>query len=81
MRRLAASYAFHLSRNHPFMEGNKRTAVGAALVFLRLNGDPPIIGHVPLEELILRVSGGDLTKSEFCDLFIGLFPRDLFSEE
>jgi len=34
----AAAYAFHLCQNHPFVDGNKRTALAAALVFLSLNG-------------------------------------------
>ena len=41
----AAAYAFHLWQNHPFLDGNKRTALASALVFLSLNGmelnDPP----------------------------------------
>jgi death-on-curing protein len=35
---VAAAYLFYLCRNHPFIDGNKRTALGACLVFLRLNG-------------------------------------------
>ena len=35
---MAAAYAFHLSQNHPFVDGNKRVALAAALVFLDLNG-------------------------------------------
>jgi death-on-curing protein len=35
---MAAAYAFHLCRGHPFLDGNKRTALLAALVFLDLNG-------------------------------------------
>jgi death-on-curing protein len=35
---LAAAYAFGIARNHPFVDGNKRTALVAALLFLRLNG-------------------------------------------
>ena len=34
---MAAAYAFHLSQNHPFVDGNKRTALACALVFLELN--------------------------------------------
>jgi death-on-curing protein len=34
----AAAYAFHIAQNQPFVDGNKRTGLGAALVFLRLNG-------------------------------------------
>jgi len=34
---MAAAYLFHLNKNHPFIDGNKRTATAAALVFLKLN--------------------------------------------
>jgi death-on-curing protein len=35
---MAAAYAFHLAENQPFVDGNKRMALGSALVFLQLNG-------------------------------------------
>ena len=35
---VAGAYLFHLCRNHPFIDGNKRAALGACIVFLRLNG-------------------------------------------
>jgi len=35
---MAAAYAFHICKNHPFIDGNKRTALVCALVFLELNG-------------------------------------------
>ncbi len=35
---MAAAYLYHLARNHPFVDGNKRTAFAAALVFLWING-------------------------------------------
>jgi death-on-curing protein len=35
---MASAYAFHISQNHPFFDGNKRTGLACALVFLRLNG-------------------------------------------
>ena len=35
---MAAAYAFHIAENQPFVDGNKRTALNAALVFLDLNG-------------------------------------------
>ena len=35
---VAAAYLFYLCRNHPFVDGNKRVALGACLVFLKLNG-------------------------------------------
>src|ERR671928_2084345 len=38
MPELAAAYAFEIARNHPIVDGNKRTAFAAMMVFLRLNG-------------------------------------------
>ena len=35
---MAAAYAFHIARNRPFVDGNKRTGLACALVFLELNG-------------------------------------------
>ena len=35
---MAAAYAFHISENQPFVDGNKRTALAAALIFLEMNG-------------------------------------------
>jgi death on curing protein len=40
MAQLAAAYAFGIARNHPFVDGNKRTAFAALMVFLRLNRIP-----------------------------------------
>lgn len=38
LTRLAAAYAFGIARNHPFVDGNKRTAFIACMLFLKLNG-------------------------------------------
>lgn len=35
---MAAAYAYHIAENQPFVDGNKRTALNAALVFLDING-------------------------------------------
>ena len=41
---VAAAYLFYLSRNHPFTDGDKRTALAACLVFLQVNGRLPDAG-------------------------------------
>src|SRR4030065_1215425 len=38
LHEMAAAYAFHICQNHPFVDGNKRTALASALLFLALNG-------------------------------------------
>jgi death-on-curing protein len=45
---IAATYAFHLAQAQAFLDGNKRTAAGAALVFLRANG----VAKLPLGDVI-----------------------------
>ncbi len=58
----AAAYLFHISQAHAFSDGNKRTAVLAALTFLELNGLSPTIGQDELFELALEVAQGNLSK-------------------
>ncbi len=48
---LAASYAFGVARNHPFVDGNRRTAWVLARVFLALNGHALASGHVTEDEM------------------------------
>lgn len=59
---VAAAYLFFLCRNHPFLDGNKRTALGACLVFLRLNGVEPQKDGPAWEALMLAVASGDLDR-------------------
>jgi death on curing protein len=61
---VAGAYLFHLCRNHPFIEGNKRTALGACLVFLRLNGIEPTPDGPEWEELTLGVASGDSDRQQ-----------------
>ena len=60
----AAAYAFHLCQNHPFLDGNKRTALASALVFLSLNGIELDDPHEALYELMMKVSAKGLGKAD-----------------
>lgn len=60
----AAAYLFHLARNHPFVDGNKRTALAAALVFLGLNGFTVEAGDDAVTGLVVGVASGAVSKSE-----------------
>lgn len=60
----AAAYLFHIARNHPFLDGNKRTALAAALVFLWLNDQEIEAGEDELTELVLGVAEGRVSKAE-----------------
>lgn len=59
---VGAAYLFYLCCNHPFLDGNKRTAMTAAIVFLRLNGIEPAPDSKRWEELMLDVAGGKLDR-------------------
>jgi len=61
---VAAAYLFYLCRNHPFIDGNKRTALGACIVFLRLNGVEPRPDSSEWEELTLAIAASVLDRDE-----------------
>ena len=61
---MAAAYLYHLVRNHPFLDGNKRTGAVAALVFLLLNGYECEAPEDDLAVLVLAVARGEFEKSE-----------------
>ena len=72
---VAAAYLYYLCRNHPFVDGNKRAALGACLVFLRLNGLKPKSDGPAWEELTLAVAAGVLDRDEATQRLRGLLPR------
>jgi death-on-curing protein len=59
---MAAAYLFHVVQNHAFIDGNKRTGLLAALVFLDVNGISITHGSPGLYELTLGVAEGRVTK-------------------
>ena len=61
---IAAAYLFYLGRNHPFLDGNKRTAMAAAVVFLRLNGFDPAADGDDWERLVLDVASGKIDREQ-----------------
>ena len=61
---VAAAYLFYLCKNHPFVDGNKRAALGACIVFLRLNGIEPKTDGPEWEELTLAVAASEIDRDE-----------------
>lgn len=72
---MAAAYAFHLCGNHPFLDGNKRTALATALVFLEINGVSLSDPRGSLLPAMLSLEKGKLGKKELADIFRAL-PKD-----
>jgi len=61
---IAAAYLYYICRNHPFIDGNKRAALGACLVFLRLNGFTPAPDGPLWEELTLDVAASRIDRDQ-----------------
>jgi death-on-curing protein len=68
----AAAYAFHICQNHPFVDGNKRTALATALVFLSLSGIELYDPNEELYELMMKVADGKALKPEIATKFRAL---------
>jgi len=64
LHEVAAAYLFYLCRNHPFIDGNKRAALGAALVFMRINGLVPSKDGQAWEDLTLDVASSKLDREQ-----------------
>jgi death-on-curing protein len=69
---MAAAYLFFLCSNHPFVDGNKRTALGAAIVFLRLNGFTTKSDGKEWEELTLDVASSKIDREQTTQRLRGL---------
>lgn len=64
---LAAAYAFGIVRNHPFVDGNKRTGLLAAYAFLRHNGWKLSASEAEAVTMFLRLAAGELSEAELAD--------------
>ena len=68
---LAAAYAFGIARNHPFVDGNKRTAWVAARLFLRLTGHALAFAEREAIATVLALAAGDLAEDKLGDWLRG----------
>ena len=66
---LAAAYAFGIARNHPFVDGNKRTAAVVSETFLVLNGRSLEASDAELVVAFLALAAGELSEAELADWF------------
>jgi death-on-curing protein len=64
---LAAAYAYGIARNHPFVDGNKRTALVAARTFLLLNGVNLEANQDEKYLTFLQLAQGTLTEEQLAD--------------
>lgn len=66
---MAAAYLFHLAKNHPFVDGNKRIGVLAALAFLHANGWWVDVEESVFLDFALRVAAGEASKEDAIAFF------------
>jgi|SRR3989338_2580418 len=68
-----AAYAYYISENQPFLDGNKRTAVATALTFLRLNGYdlklPLEKANQNLYDLMMKLANKEISRNQLADWF------------
>lgn len=62
---LAASLAFGIARNHPFLDGNKRTALHTSLLMLAVNDTPVPIPSTAMVEMMVQLAEGQLSEEDF----------------
>ena len=66
---MAAAYLFHICKNHPFVDGNKRTAIATAEISVLLNGMQLLASNEELEQLTVSVADGGVSKNDAIDFF------------
>lgn len=66
---IAASYAFHIAEAQAFLDGNKRTAVAAALTFLKGNGANLRMDDTAIYEAMIAIAEKRMTKSDLAAVF------------
>lgn len=65
LQTLAAALAFGVARNHPFLDGNKRTAWVLCRTFLRLNGVDVVVEQPEIVDSVLALAAGELSEDAF----------------
>ena len=68
---IAAAYAFHIAQNQPFLDGNKRTAMGSALLFLKANGvDVDRYDDSKLYDAMIAIAEKRIDKAGLAEIFL-----------
>lgn len=68
---MAAAYLYYIVRDHPFVDGNKRTGAVAALVFLAMNDIDILVDEDGLETMVRSVAEGTTTKADVATFLRG----------
>ncbi len=66
---MAAAYLYHIVRNHPFIDGNKRTGAVASVIFLMMNGIEINADEYSFERMVLSAAEGKIDKATIAQFF------------
>ncbi len=80
---MAAAYGFHLCQNHPFVDGNKRTAGMVMFTFLHLNGLEPVASEADYYATMMAIAAGQMSKEQLAAwvrMAVRGTPPDLMTE-
>lgn len=69
---MAAAYAFHIAENQSFLDGNKRTALVSALVFLDINGFEILDEQMKLYDAMIAIANKEMDKYDLAELLKNL---------
>lgn len=66
---MAAAYAYHIIKGHPFVDGNKRTGMAAALVFLKINNVSIELTNFQIVSIGEEIASSKISKKEVAKIF------------
>ena len=66
---MGSAYLYHICQNHPFIDGNKRTALAAALMFFLMNGIEIKVDSDLLADMVFKVAKGKMKKKSIATWF------------
>ncbi len=69
LQQMAAAYAFGITANHPFVDGNKRTALITSMTFLKLNGVKVLAEKADCYLTFYRLAAGEITEVQLAEWF------------
>jgi death on curing protein len=72
---LAAAYAYGIARNHPFVDGNKRTSLLALYTFLGINGIDFVVPEADAAAIILSLAAGEVSEESLARWIRDNWPR------
>jgi len=65
----AATYAYHITQAHAFIDGNKRVAAAASEIFLEINGAALNVTNDDIYELFMSIAAGEKSRNEVEEIF------------